>query len=34
MLDCRGLACPKPVIKTKELLEAQALKGLEVLVDN
>ena len=34
MLDCRGLACPQPVIKTKEFLEAQAPQALEVLVDN
>ncbi|MFH1033330.1 MAG: sulfurtransferase-like selenium metabolism protein YedF [Pseudomonadota bacterium] len=34
MLDCRGLACPQPVIKAKELLESQAPQDLEVLVDN
>lgn len=34
MLDCRGLACPQPVIKAKELLEAQAPADLEMLVDN
>lgn len=34
MLDCRGLACPQPVIKTKELLESQAPEQVEVLVDN
>jgi selenium metabolism protein YedF len=34
MLDCRGLACPQPVIKTKEMLESQAPQSLEVLVDN
>ncbi|CAO0821888.1 tRNA 2-thiouridine synthesizing protein A [Desulfarculales bacterium] len=34
MLDCRGLACPQPVIKAKELLEALAPQALEVLVDN
>lgn len=32
-LDCRGLACPQPVLRTKEALEAGA-KVLEVLVDN
>jgi selenium metabolism protein YedF len=34
MLDCRGLACPQPVIKAKELLESQAPASLEILVDN
>lgn len=34
MLDCRGLACPQPVLRTKELLEAQAPADLAVLVDN
>jgi len=33
-LDCRGLACPQPVLRTKELLYDQALDALEVLVDN
>lgn len=32
-LDCRGLACPQPVLRTKEALEAGA-EVLEVLVDN
>ena len=32
-LDCRGLACPQPVIQTKEALEGGAAR-LEVLVDN
>ena len=32
-LDCRGLACPEPVIRTKESLE-QGLTDLEVIVDN
>jgi len=34
MLDCRGLACPQPVIKAKELLEANAPQNVELLVDN
>jgi len=34
MLDCRGLACPQPVLRTKELLEDQAPEQVEVLVDN
>jgi len=33
-LDCRGLACPNPVIKTKELIDRGDLKQLTVLVDN
>jgi selenium metabolism protein YedF len=33
-LDCRGLACPNPVIKTKELIDRGGLKQLTVLVDN
>lgn len=32
-LDCRGLACPQPVLRVKEALEAGA-EVLEVLVDN
>jgi len=32
-LDCRGLACPQPVIRTKEALEQGALR-IEVIVDN
>jgi selenium metabolism protein YedF len=32
-LDCRGLECPQPVIKTKEALE-KGQQYLEVLVDN
>jgi len=34
MLDCKGLACPQPVIQTKELIEQQAPDTVEVLVDN
>jgi selenium metabolism protein YedF len=33
-LDCRGLACPNPVIKTKELIDRSGVKQLTVLVDN
>lgn len=33
-LDCRGLACPNPVLKTKEVLEAGGVEALRVLVDN
>ncbi len=32
-LDCRGLACPNPVIKTKELVDGGEVE-LTVLVDN
>ena len=31
-LDCRGLACPQPVMRTRDALAAGA-KALEVLVD-
>ncbi len=34
MLDCRGLACPQPVMRTKEKIESDAPERLEVLVDN
>jgi selenium metabolism protein YedF len=33
-LDCRGLACPHPVIKTKELTDRGDVQQLTVLVDN
>jgi selenium metabolism protein YedF len=33
-LDCRGLACPNPVIKTKELIDQGDVQQLTVLVDN
>ena len=33
-LDCRGLACPGPVLKTKEVLEHGDVGRLSVLVDN
>ncbi|MEW5913025.1 MAG: sulfurtransferase-like selenium metabolism protein YedF [Thermodesulfobacteriota bacterium] len=34
MLDCKGLACPQPVMRTKELLAKQAPQQVQVLVDN
>jgi selenium metabolism protein YedF len=33
-LDCRGLACPNPVIKTKEIIDRGDVQQLTVLVDN
>jgi selenium metabolism protein YedF len=33
-LDCRGLACPNPVIKTKEIIDQGDVRQLTVLVDN
>jgi selenium metabolism protein YedF len=33
-LDCRGLACPNPVIKTKELIDQGDVQQVTVLVDN
>jgi len=33
-LDCNGLACPNPVIKTKELIENTGASEVRVLVDN
>jgi selenium metabolism protein YedF len=33
-LDCRGLACPSPVIQTKELIDRGDVPRLTVLVDN
>jgi selenium metabolism protein YedF len=33
-LDCRGLACPNPVIKTKELIDQGEVTQVTVLVDN
>lgn len=33
-LDCRGLACPQPVVETKRKLETMAVGTLDVLVDN
>lgn len=34
VLDCRGLACPQPVIRAKELLDSMEQGSVEVLVDN
>lgn len=33
-LDCRGLACPNPVLKTKKLLDAGGVENITVLLDN
>lgn len=33
-LDCRGLACPNPVLKTKEIIDQGNIEQLTVLVDN
>ncbi|MEW6658306.1 MAG: sulfurtransferase-like selenium metabolism protein YedF [Thermodesulfobacteriota bacterium] len=33
-LDCRGLACPHPVVKTKELIDQGGVEQIRVLVDN
>ncbi len=33
-LDCRGLACPSPVLKTKELIDRGDVEHLTVVVDN
>ena len=33
-LDCRGLACPNPVLKTRELVERSGAACLSVVVDN
>ncbi len=33
-LDCRGQACPHPVLKTKEIVEQTDVLQLTVLVDN
>ncbi len=32
-IDCRGLSCPEPVIKTKKTLKDNP-EGLDVLVDD
>lgn len=34
IIDCKGLACPKPVILTKKELEGMTEGELEVIVDN
>jgi selenium metabolism protein YedF len=33
-LDCRGLACPAPVLQTKELIEKENPGLIKVMVDN
>lgn len=33
-LDCRGLGCPAPVLKIRDLLKNEALDAIAVLVDN
>lgn len=33
-IDCRGLACPAPVIQTKEILEKENPVSIRVTVDN
>lgn len=33
-LDCRGLACPNPVLKTKQLIDRGNVERLTVVVDN
>src|SRR3974390_2707847 len=33
-LDCRGQACPHPVLKTKEIVDQGDVLQLTVLVDN
>lgn len=33
-IDCRGLACPKPVLETKAFIEVNPSEIFEVIVDN
>jgi len=33
-IDCRGLACPAPVLKTKDAIEKEGLKEFTIIVDN
>ena len=33
-LDCRGLACPDPVLRTKEIIDRGNIVRLSILVDN
>jgi selenium metabolism protein YedF len=33
-LDCRGLACPAPVLQTKQTIEKESLSEIKVIVDN
>ncbi|MBI4775080.1 MAG: sulfurtransferase-like selenium metabolism protein YedF [Deltaproteobacteria bacterium] len=34
ILDCKGLACPSPVLRTKELIESRTVEAVQILVDN
>ncbi len=34
VLDCRGLACPQPVLQCKQCIEADAPGALAIVVDN
>jgi selenium metabolism protein YedF len=34
IIDCRGLQCPAPVLKTKQYLEEEAAVEIDVIVDN
>ncbi|MFA5905669.1 MAG: sulfurtransferase-like selenium metabolism protein YedF [Desulfobacula sp.] len=34
IIDCRGLQCPAPVLKTKQYLEEEAALEIDVIVDN
>ncbi|MFZ5452599.1 MAG: sulfurtransferase-like selenium metabolism protein YedF [Thermodesulfobacteriota bacterium] len=34
VLDCRGLACPHPVLRAKEIIDQGGVERLTVLVDN
>ncbi len=34
VLDCRGLACPNPVLRTKEIIDRGNVAELSILVDN
>ena len=33
-LDCRGMACPSPVLETRDALEKESPENITVLVDN
>lgn len=33
-IDCRGLACPQPVLRTKQALEEPAVGNILIIVDN
>src|SRR5512137_826478 len=34
IVDCRGLACPQPVVNTKKAIDGFAGDEIEVIVDN